>query len=163
MAEVRKRLDTTLEAAGAEFLVLGLLLVEGIQASKAYVNFPGYDIVAANPEAGTSTRIQVKSRWATDYDGAFLMRNFDTDFVAFVELNRGYRYTRRGRSETDSGRKSPRVFVFPVEVVLDAQNNTRGKPGGGGAWGKVFIREIEDHESYLDNWAQVRAALEGSE
>jgi len=34
----RKRLDSTLEAAGAEFLVLGLLLVEGIQASKAYVN-----------------------------------------------------------------------------------------------------------------------------
>jgi hypothetical protein len=68
---VRPRLNSSLEAAGAEFLVLGLLLVEGIQASKAYTNFPGYDLVAVNPDRGLSCRIQVRSRWATDFDGGF--------------------------------------------------------------------------------------------
>lgn len=97
-------------------------------------------------------RIQVKSRWATDYDGGFLIRNFDTDFVAFVELNRGYRYSRKGRSE--SGRKARRVFVFPVSVVRDAQSKTS-------TWGKVFLRSIDDVESYLDSWEQVRASLSG--
>ncbi len=149
----RKRLDSTLEAAGAEFLVLGLLLVEGIQASKAYVNFPGYDIVATDPDAGTSVRLQVKSRWATDYDGGFLIRNFDTDFVAFVELNRGNRYRRR-QNEDGGGRRPPRVFVFPVGVVREAQSKTS-------TWGKVFLRSIEDVESYVDNWEQVREALAG--
>jgi len=147
----RKRLDSTLEAAGAEFLVLGLLLVEGIQASKAYVNFPGYDIVATDPDAGTAVRVQVKSRWATDYDGGFLIRNFDTDFVAFVELNRGYRYRRKQNKEAD-GRKPPRVFVFPVDVVRDAQSKTS-------TWGKVFLRSIGDVESYVDHWEQVRQEL----
>jgi len=148
-----KRLDSTLEAAGAEFLVLGLMLVEGIQASKAYVNFPGYDIIATDPDAGTSVRVQVKSRWATDYDGAFLIRNFDADFVAFVELNRGYRYGRK-QSASD-GRKPPRVFVFPVDVVREAQSKAS-------KWGKVFLRSISDVESYLDGWDQVRQKLAGT-
>jgi hypothetical protein len=33
-----------------------------IQASKGYVNFPRYDLIATNPEHGTSVRVQVKSR-----------------------------------------------------------------------------------------------------
>ena len=41
------RLDTSLESTGAEFLVLGELLVEGIQAYKAYTRHPGFKIIAA--------------------------------------------------------------------------------------------------------------------
>jgi hypothetical protein len=63
------RLDTSLESAGAEFLVLGHLLVEGIQAFKAYTNFPDYDIIATHAEKNRSCCIQVKSRWMTDFDG----------------------------------------------------------------------------------------------
>ena len=37
--------NTRLEATGAEFLVLGHLLVEGIEADKTYANMPGYDIL----------------------------------------------------------------------------------------------------------------------
>ncbi len=44
------RLDTSLESAGAEFFVLGHLLIEGIQAFKASTNSPGYDIIATHPE-----------------------------------------------------------------------------------------------------------------
>ena len=107
-----KRLDSTLEAVGAEFLVLGHLLIEGIQAYKSYVNYPGYDITATNPEKDRSCRIQVKSRWATDYDGGFPIRNFDCDFVVFAKLNRGYRYKKQAQNP-HPGRKEPQLFVFP--------------------------------------------------
>jgi hypothetical protein len=45
------RQNTRLEAEGAEFLVLGHLLVEGLQAYKMYTNMPGYDVLVVNPEA----------------------------------------------------------------------------------------------------------------
>ncbi len=89
-----RRQDTKLEAEGAEFLVLGLLLIEGVHCFKAYTNFAGYDLVAIDAGTDRSARIQVKSRWATDYDRSFPIRNFDCDFVVLAALNRGYRFGR---------------------------------------------------------------------
>jgi len=63
------RLDTKLESEGAEFLVLGHLLMNRIPAYKAYTNMPGYDLVATNPERNTCARVQVKSRWETGSSG----------------------------------------------------------------------------------------------
>ncbi|BAZ18684.1 hypothetical protein NIES4071_105690 (plasmid) [Calothrix sp. NIES-4071] len=37
------KLNTSIESSGTEFLVLGHLMIEGIQSFKAYTNFPGYD------------------------------------------------------------------------------------------------------------------------
>jgi hypothetical protein len=48
------RLDSSLEAIGAEFLVLGQLLIQGIQCYKSYVNHPGYDLIATNPNKSAS-------------------------------------------------------------------------------------------------------------
>lgn len=79
----RGRLDSRLEAEGAEFLVLAHLLIEGIQAIKAYTRFPGYDLIAADPE------------------------NLECDFVVLVALNRGFRYRRR------KGLQSMEVGVLP--------------------------------------------------
>jgi hypothetical protein len=79
----RGRLDSRLEAEGAEFLVLAHLLIEGIQAIKAYTRFPGYDLIAADPE------------------------NLECDFVVLVALNRGFRYRRR------KGLQSMKVGVLP--------------------------------------------------
>src|SRR5437762_7551837 len=86
------RQDTRLESEGAEFLVLGQLLIEGIPAYKTYTNQGGYDLVAVWPETNRSARIQVKSRWATDAN-SFLIKRFDCDFVVLVRLNRGYRFS----------------------------------------------------------------------
>jgi hypothetical protein len=148
----RERLRSDLESEGAEFLVLGLLLVERIQAMKAYTNFPGYDLVAFNPDENLSCRIQVKSRWATDYDHTFPLKNFDTDFVVHAALNRGYRYRRRAAAE-DDGRCPPAIYVFPINVV-------RGALRESGSWGgKVFLRDVPDLETYLDNWEQIRRFL----
>lgn len=146
-----ERLDSKLEAEGAEFLVLGLLLVEGIQAMKAYTRFPGYDLLAFNPENQRQARIQVKSRWATDYDGGFLIKNFDADFVVFVALNRGFRYRRR-QTSADDGRHPPLIYVFPIDVVRDAQS---GSP----KWSKVWLRHIADANDHVDKWDLVRGFL----
>jgi hypothetical protein len=146
------RLDTSLESEGAEFLVLGHLLIEGIQAFKAYINFPGYDIIATNPEKNRSCRIQVKSRYATDFDGGFPIRNFDCDFVVLAALNREYRY-RKKKSADDDGRKAPQLYVFPVEVIKSAQN-PKSK------WGKAFLRNVDRPTQYLDNWDLVKTFLE---
>ncbi len=83
------RQDTTLESEGAEFLVLGQLLIEGIPAYEAYTDMPGYDLVATWPETNRSARIQVKSRWATDARHV-LVKNRNFDVLVIARLNRGY-------------------------------------------------------------------------
>ncbi|MDP2901838.1 MAG: hypothetical protein Q8N96_01835 [Methylovulum sp.] len=123
------RLNTSLYSTGAEFMVLGNLLIHGIQAYKAYVNHPGYDLIAVNPDNNQSCRIQVKSRYATDFDGGFPISNFDCDFVVFVALNRGYRYG-KAKMAGDSGIMEPVFYVFPVNVIKAARKETA-------AWQKV--------------------------
>ena len=151
------RLDSSLENAGAEFLVLGHLLIEQMQAFKAYTDFPGYDIIATNAEKNISCRIQVKSRWATDFDGGFLIKNFDCDFVVVVVLNRGYRYRKsKKRQPGDTGRRDPEFYVIPVEIVRTAQYAKS-------RWGKVFLRHIDRVEQYLGNWDLIRQFLGGEE
>lgn len=103
------RLDTKLEAEGAEFLVLGLLLIEKITCFKAYTNFAGYDLVAVNTESDKTARIQVKSRWASN-SSQLLIKNFDCDFVVYVRLNRGMR-------NNDLTKSDPEFYFLPVEVV----------------------------------------------
>ena len=145
------RQNTKLEAEGAEFLVLGHLLTEGIACFKAYTNFPGYDLIAVNPQTGKAAKLQVKSRWATDYDRSFPMKNFHCDFVILAALNRGYRF-RKKPTATDSGRRPPQFYVFPVGIVKVAQNV-------GDKWGKVTITNIPNHQTYEDNWAQIATFL----
>jgi hypothetical protein len=88
----KKRQDTRLESEGAEFLVLGQLLIEKIPAYKTYTNLRDYDLVATWPETNRSARIQVKSRWATDAT-IFLIKKIECDFLVLVRLNRGYRFS----------------------------------------------------------------------
>ena len=147
------RLNTSLEASGAEFLVLGNLLIQGIQAFKTYTNFPGYDLIATHPEKNTSSRIQVKSRWATDFDGGFPIKNFDSDFVVFVALNRGYRYRKKKCiTNDDNGCRTPQFFIFPIEVIKTAQNPES-------SWGKVFLRHIDQVDQYENNWSLIQKFL----
>jgi hypothetical protein len=146
------RLDSKFEAQGAEFLVLGHLLIEGIPTYKNYVNAPGYDLVAVNPEANRSARIQVKSRWATDFDGGFLIKNFECDFVVLVTLNRGYRYGKARNGSVEKGKQAPDFYVFPVEIAKAAVSEKS-------KWGKAFLRYIDRVEDHKGNWRLVRNFL----
>lgn len=143
--------NTKLESEGAEFLVLGLMLIEGIPCYKAYINFPGYDLVAFNSSTGKISRLQVKSRWATNYDKSFPIKNFDCDFVIHVALNRGYSFGRKA-TEADSGIKSPEFYVFPVDVVRNAQYSNSN-------WGKIRITKINDFHVYKENWKLIKSFL----
>ncbi len=149
---MRPRLDSRLEAEGAEFLVLGLLLLEGIQATKAYTRYPGYDLIASNPERRRLCKIQVKSRWATDYDRKFTIEaDTDCDFVVFAELNRGYRGYRR-KAGASAGIKPPRFFVFPVKIL-----NPHVKVAGG--WSKVALASVANYDTYIERWDLIRKFL----
>ncbi len=147
----KKRQDTRLESEGADFLVLGNLLIEGISCYKAYINFPGYDLVAVNADRSKICKIQVKSRWATNYDKSFPIKNFDCDFVVHVALNRGYRFGKKAK-EGQTGVLDPECYIFPVNVVRNAQNE-------GDKWGKVTITNIANYEEYKNNWQLVSEFL----
>ena len=137
------RLDTRLEAEGAEFLALGQLLLNKIASYKTYTNMPGYDLVATNPESNKSAMVQVKSRWRTGASG-FPIKNFDCDFVVAVLLNRG---SKDGKKEI----LPPKYYVLPVEVIQNAPRSAD--------WGKVNLKTIPDLATYEDRWDLVAEFL----
>lgn len=137
----KARLDTKLESDGAEFLVLGRLLLERIPTFKAYVNYPGYDLVAVNADQNTSARIQVKSRYRTDWDG-FIINNYECNFVVFVALNRGFHKVKK---TGDKGILEPHFYVLPISYVKKVRDPRN-------AWGKIVRHRLKDIKQYLDRW-----------
>jgi hypothetical protein len=137
------RQNTKLESEGAEFLVLGHLLMHRILAYKTYTNMPGYDLVAVSPECNTSARIQVKSRWRTGAPG-FIIKNFNCDFVVVAKLNRG---NKRGTGKV----LAPEYFVFPASF-LETVPRTKG-------WGKMAYRDIPDIGAYREGWHRIQEFL----
>lgn len=128
-----------LAAEGAEFLVLGHLLVEGLQAYKMYTNMPGYDVLVVNPETKPNrvARVSVKSRWRVEAHG-FLIKNFDSDFVVVVKLNRG---TVPAPAE---------FFVLPTKVLVPLQ---------GSGWAQIRFSASPSFQSYLNGWHRIREFL----
>jgi hypothetical protein len=140
------RRDTTLQAAGAEFLVLARLLFAQIPSFKAYTNHPGYDLIATDPEAGTSCRIQVKSRWGGSIDG-FFIKNFDCDFVVLVASH-------LGSAGAYPGDGDPVVYVLPATVLRPLLRNAQTSP-------KIQLRDLPDREGYRDRWDLIKDHLRG--
>jgi hypothetical protein len=136
------RRDTTLEAEGAEHLVLGELLIQGVSAYKAYRRNAGYDLVAVDPDRNSSARIQVKSRWARSAPG-FPLKRLDCDFVVFAKLNRS----------ASGPHEPPQFFVFPVGL-MEKVREVRPKFGG-----VVVIRKISTVEKFEANWDLIRDFL----
>jgi len=117
---------------------------------------PGYDLVPTDPERNRSARIQVKSRWATDFDGGFLVKNFECDFIVFVALNRGFRYGKaRSVQFRVEGKKAPEFYVFPADVVKRALYSKS-------KWGKAFLRLIDNVEQYKEDWVSIKNFLASS-
>lgn len=137
------RRNTRLESEGAEFLVLGQLLIQRIQAYKNYTNMPGYDLLAINPERNRSARISVKSRWSSGAS-QFIIKNFNCDFVVVVKLNRGLPYDAKVV-------KAPEFFVLPVGVVKKAPRSK--------GWSRVTFGSIRNFFAYEDRWDLIRTFL----
>ena len=138
-----KKLDTRLESEGAEFLVLGHLLLNKITAYKTYTNMPGYDLVETNPEKSSVARIQVKSRWRTGASG-FPIKNFDCEFVVAAFLNRG---SKDRRKEV----RQPEYYILPVDLVKKLQSKD--------SWHKVNLKDVDYPEKYKDNWSLIKKFL----
>jgi len=147
MDTVKPRLNTRLESEGAEFLVLGNLLMEGILAYKAYHNFKSYDLVAINQKTNKAITIQVKSRYKTDW-GGFIINDFDCDFVVFVALNRGYKKIKKNG---DDGKKAPEYYIFPVAYVKAIERS---------GWGKISKSKLLDYSDYLYRWDLISKSLQ---
>lgn len=141
MESKAKRLNTHLEAEGAEFLVLGNLLLQKITAFKAYVNHAGYDIIAVNEKKNTSARIQVKSRYQTGWSG-FIIKNFNCDFVVLVALNRGFK---KPDKNGELGIRDPEYYIFPVSFF-------DGIPEDKNNWGKIPKSKMIGFEDYKNRW-----------
>ncbi len=150
--EIKKteRKNTRLESEGAEFLVLGNLLILGVPTYKTYTNMPGYDLVATNPEKNKSVRIQVKSRYQTNWDG-FIIKNLDADFVVLVTLNRGIPGSSNKRVGIDI--KEPDFYIFPIEYVLEIRDKEN-------SWGKITKARMIEFEHYRNKWDLIEMKLE---
>lgn len=137
---MKKRRNTQLESEGAEFLVVGWLLINGIEAHKMYTKAPGYDLIAVNIKNKKSISIQVKSRYQTGV-GHFIIKNFDSDYVAIVLLNRGYA---KPRKNGEKGIKEPQIYLVPTKIIKAAQDPDDN-------WRKVSLSKIPNLKSYQDN------------
>ena len=105
----------------AEYLAIGHLMRRNILAYKAPPNNEGYDLICIHPEPRKATkqiRVQVKSRYQTDCDRAFPVKQrtfaaFDYLMIAF--LNIGYFY--RKAAGTRAGYIDPEFFTLPRAFI----------------------------------------------
>ena len=134
------RIETHLTAEGAEFLVLGQLLIRDILAFKAYTKMASYDVFATNPKLETFARISVKSCWRNK-EKSFLIKSTDCEFVVVVKLNRG---SKKGNADP----KEPEIFVIPAKDISGLIKNTGIK--------KVYFSDILGlEEKYQNKWERI--------
>jgi hypothetical protein len=104
----------------AEYLVIGHLMRRNILAYKAPPNNEGYDIICIHPDPKRVTkqiRVQVKSRYQTDCDRAFPVKekSFDAfDYLVIAFLNIGYFYS---RESAPTGAEAPEFYTLPNEFI----------------------------------------------
>src|SRR5258705_3327487 len=107
-------------SAGAEFLVMGLLMRRNIMAYKAPPNNEGYDLICIHPDPRENSKIikvQVKSRYQTDSNKSFPVKDktFGTfDYLIAVFLNAGYFYKKNGKEEF----VSPEFYTVPKDIIV---------------------------------------------
>jgi hypothetical protein len=130
-------------SAGAEFLVMGYLMRRNILAYKAPQGNEGYDLICIHPDPRhrpgptelSQVRVQVKSRYATDCDRGFLVKEeslnaFDFLIVAFLNIGRFM-----GNNDGTSGEAEPEFYTLPNAFVRQHHDVTS-------TWQKVKLRNL---------------------
>jgi hypothetical protein len=132
-------------SAGAEYLVMGYLMRRNILTYKAPPNNEGYDLICIHPnprykpENGqlAQVRVQVKSRYASDSDMGFPIKEtsldaFDFLVVAFLNIGKFY-----GKHVGLDGANAPVFYTLPNKLVRQQHNKTT-------SWQKVRLKNLKD-------------------
>jgi len=143
----------------AEHLVMGHLLRRNVLTYKAPPGNEGYDLICIHPDPrkqkGRVIRVQVKSRYQTDCDRGFPVKErsiagFDFLVVAFLNIGTFFRHR-----DGSTGAKEPEFFTFPQYFIREHHNVTS-------SWEKVRLRgldeEIEKYKGEL-GFEQIAKAL----
>lgn len=131
-------------SAGAEFLVMGYLMRRNILAYKAPTNNEGYDLICIHPNPPhrpaknelPQVRVQVKSRYATDCDRGFPVKEasleaFDFLIVTFQNIGKFF-----GNNHGTNGAREPDFFTLSRDFIREHHDATS-------SWQKVKLRKLE--------------------
>ncbi len=140
----REFLRLPVVAASAEFLVMGYLMRRNILTYKAPPNNEGYDLICIHPDprhqpAGdelAQVRVQVKSRYATDCDRGFPVKEVSLDafnYLVVVFLNIGKFF---GRNDGLSGSRDLECYTLSNEFI-------RRHHDPSATWQKVLLKKLQ--------------------
>jgi|TARA_X000000368_G_C22906214_1_gene656383 hypothetical protein len=139
---------------GAEHLVMGNLMKRNILTYKAPPMNEGYDLICIHPDPSiiqgsegitSQVRVQVKSRYASDCDKGFPIKEekLDTfDFLIAVFLNIGNYY--KGDKNGDDGYGQTEFYTLSRDFIKNHHNPNS-------SWQKVRLKDVmDDIQQYRD-------------
>lgn len=139
-------------SASAEYLVMGHLMRRNILTYKAPPNNEGYDLICIHPDPRhkikkneiAQVRVQVKSRYATDNDRGFPVKevSFDTfDFLVIAFLNIGKFYN---KNDGSSGEQDVEYYTLPNSFIRQHHNKSS-------TWEKVRLKHLQSEIEEFKN------------
>ncbi len=137
---------------GAEYLVMGMLMRRNILTYKAPPLNEGYDLICIHPDPRykkkrgqkAQVRVQVKSRYATDCDRGFPVKEqslnaFDFLVIAFMNIGNFF----RGRDGL-TGEAPAEFYTLPAKFIRKHHDKST-------SWQKVLLRGLEKElKAYRD-------------